>query len=80
MPIRVKTKVMTLAANEFTRRFLLHALREGPPHPSPAAENNKKSRLFRPGQVTDHIAKTRLFGRVLTGSKAAWKEQLRRGE
>jgi len=33
MPIRVKTKVMTLAANEFTRRFLLHALREGPPHP-----------------------------------------------
>jgi hypothetical protein len=33
MPIRVKTKVMTLAANEFNRRFLLHALREGPPHP-----------------------------------------------
>ena len=29
MPIRVKTKVMTLAADEFIRRFLLHALRAG---------------------------------------------------
>jgi hypothetical protein len=45
---------MTLDADEFIRRFLIHALPDGP---SPyAAENKEKMSGFCPGQVTDQFA------------------------